>query len=202
MKYGYLYHVPRTGGFTTYKWFSNFGKQGLTRLYNHGHVPFKTRRQICRLFNKQLDPEELITFTWMRDPVDHAASLYSYIVSHGGHEKWKNFKKGITFSQWIRCEGLPGSFAKFFDPGRGDPDIAIENLKTLNFIGFTEQLNTDMNLIMNLFQVPTRFNNMKINAAKKLIVSPVDAALIKERRSADYKVLNYFRQQRGLPFYK
>lgn len=210
-KNGYFYHVPRTGGFSTYKWFEHLSRQGLTRLWNDGHTPFKSKAQLVAKFGSKafeadkinLKSEELITITWLRDPVDHTASLYTYIKSHGGHQKFKGFPEGVTFSEWIRLEGSPGNYVKFFAPGDGKLETAITNLQTANFVGFTENFNDDMNVLMEVFNIKLKYNNQKVNSSgQRYQPSKDDIIYLKQRRELDYALVNEFRKARGLKPYK
>lgn len=210
-KNGYFYHIPRTGGFSTYKWFEDLSKRGLTRLWNDGHSPYKHKIQLAAKFSPQaqkadgviINPDELITITWLRDPVIHTASLYTYMRSHGGHTTFRNFHEGITFSEWIRSHGSPGNYVKFFAPNDGKLETAITNLETVNFVGFTENLNGDMNLIMKVFDIKLNYNNEKVNfSGQRHQPSKDDIDYLKKRRELDYALANEFRKRRGLEPYK
>jgi hypothetical protein len=210
-KNGYFYHVPRTGGFSTYKWFEKLSRMELTRLWNDGHSPFKAKKQIAKKFGgraKKLDniilkPEDLITITWLRDPVSHSISTYTYIKSHGGAKKFRGFRPGMTFSEWIRAKGSPGNYVKFFAPGDGKLETAIRNMETINFIGFTDNFNNDMNRLMKVFGLShIKYNNAKINSSSgKFKPSEIDIKYLKERRAIDYALVNEFRARRGLSPY-
>ena len=210
-KNGYFYHVPRTGGFSTYKWFEKLSKMGHTRLWNDGHSPYKNKEQLVKKFGgraKKLDkielkPEDLITITWLRDPVAHSVSTYTYIKSHGGEKKFRGFKNGMTFSEWIRQKASPGSYVKFFAPGDGKLETAIRNMETIDFIGFTENFNNDMNRLTKTFGVHNlKYNNLKINSSTgSFKPSKADVEFLRERRKDDYLLVNEFRKRRGLPPY-
>ena len=206
-KNGYFYHVPRTGGFSTYKWFEKLSRRGYTRLWNDGHTLFKNKKQLVKRFASRakkkddiiLKPEDLITITWLRDPVAHSVSLHTYQKSHGGAKTFKEYDP--DFSKWIRRKGSPGSFIKFF-AADGKLETAIKNLETVDFIGFTDLFNSDMNKIMEIFGVDLKYNNKKINSSTgQFKPSIVDVKYLKERRKIDYELVNEFRERRGLSPY-
>lgn len=207
-KQGYFYHVPRTGGFSIYRWFERSSKAGLTRLYNDGHSPFKSKEQLIAKFSKRAEnagnpiiPEQFMTITWLRHPVLHAASCYSYAKAHGGAKKFKTFTDGMTFSQWIRQKASPGNYVKFFAPGDGKLETAIRNMETIDFIAFTDRFNPDMNAISKLFNIPWPYDGAKVNASNRVEPNKEDIAYLRERRADDIQLCNHFRKKRGLKPY-
>jgi hypothetical protein len=209
-KNGYFYHVPRTGGFSTYKWFEKLSRKEWTRLWNDGHTPFKSKKQLIAKFGSramkadgiELKVEDLITITWLRDPVNHSISLYTYIKTHGGEKKFRGFKDGASFSEWIRRPGSPGNYVKFFAPGDGKLETAIRNLETVDFIGFTETFNSDMDRLMRFLELDIKYNKKKINSSSgSFKPSKKDIKHLKERRVEDYILVNEFRKRLGLPLF-
>jgi hypothetical protein len=207
-KNGYIYHVPRTGGNSTYKWFEMLSRQGHTRLWNDGHSHFRSREQLAKKFAAQakkkdgiiLKPEDLITITWLRDPVAHSVSIHTYQKRRGGGaKKFRGYDP--DFSKWIRRKGSPGSFVGFFSSD-GKLETAIKNMSTIDFIGFTDYFNSDMNKMMKVFGLNLKYNNKKINSSTgQFKPSAADIKYLKERRKIDYALVNEFRKRRGLSPY-
>jgi len=205
-KNGYIYHVPRTGGNSTYKWFEMLSRKGLTRLWNDGHSHFRSKKQLAQKFAAQakkkdgiiLKPEDLITITWLRDPVAHSVSTHTY------HKQRGNSPRGFdpNFSKWIRGKNSSiGGFVGFFSSDR-KLKTAIKNLETVNFIGFTDCFNNDMNKIMKIFGLNFTYNNNKINSSTgRFKPSAADIKYLRERRKIDYALVNEFRKRRGLSLY-
>lgn len=214
MKCLYFYDCPRTGGTSIKKWCKS--KNNFKRLH-YGtrpawhHVPFKP----LELIDKELRPknysQKIWTFTFLRNPYEHTLSLYAKIRNHK-HAYAGKFKK-MSFSDWILGDfpkdvvSTPQpwgfSFVRFYDPETGNLEKAIKNLESIDFIGFTERLNSDMNLFLNKMSSTSKFDNRKLNISQKNFkVDDKLREIIKQVRSNDYKLVNHFRSLRGLKLYE
>ena len=193
----HFYHIPRTGGFSAYRFFEKGGtfikerkKQGKKpiRFSNNGHTRWASKN--CP------------TLIFLRDPAVHVCSLYTYIRSHGAH-KGSKFAKERTFSEWLRDiqETWPslGSFVKFFDPQDGSLEKAIERAELTSFIGFTERFNEDMNTMLKHFELGVKYDNKKHNfSGKRVVPSKSDLAIIRKVRADDYELINSIIKSRNL----
>ena len=194
MKHGppdlHFYHIPRTGGFSVYRFFKLMNiervKQGkkFIVLGNNGHTPWKSK--------------DVPTFTFLRDPVLHVCSTYTYIRSHGAH-KGSKFARDRTLSQWIREVPSIGSFVKFFDRGTGTLDKAIERAAATGFIGFTDRFNDDMNALLEFLKLDVKYNNQRHNfSGKRAEPSKADIKYIRQVRAEDYELISSIIKSRNL----
>lgn len=205
----YFYDCPRTGG-TTFKVWCKRGKIKRVRYGGEKewyHVPFRPRDEI-----KTLVPENstLFTFTLLRNPVEHTASLYAKIRSH--KHAYKKVLEGLTFEQWIKgkfqtdAHTSPDpwgfSMVRFYDPITHDLVQAIKNIESMDFVGFTDRLKRDLNLMLNISGSKINFNGPRLNRSRRDFLIKDDLRkIIKDVRSDDFKLVNYFRRKRGLPIY-
>jgi hypothetical protein len=194
----HFFHIPRTGGFSIYKFWGKrkIRKRFGVQLSNNGHTSYR--------------PYNCPTFTFIRDPIEHARSLYAYIKTHPGMPMHKKVK-GLNFSQWIRnrpdhlSKGRPGSFAAFLSgTKRQDPEkeleLALKAIDQITFIGFTDNLAQDMNIILrDIAKVDLRWDKTQVNssARAKPKVSKADKGYIKEVRAADYVLIKHARARRA-----
>lgn len=208
MEYLYFYDCPRTGGTSIKKWFRDNPcmkrlHYGTTEQWHH--VPF----QPIETLNKDFNRSKIKTLTFLRDPISQTVSLYAKIKNHRDHSFKDHFSK-MTFSEWINgsfredvisCPEPWGfSFVRFYAQD-GMLDTAITNISTINFIGFTERLDKDMNLF--LANIPAIYNGHRLNVSHKdFKISINDKKIIREVRASDYKLVNHFRKVRGLPLYE
>jgi len=206
----YFYDCPRTGGTSFKKWCRDGNAKRIYYGDRKGwhHVPFKPRSEVCSLVPPNYN---LWTFTLLRDPVEHTASLYAKIREHK-HSYCANLR-GLSFNDWITgpfeedSKTSPDpwgfSFVRFYDPDTHNLEKAISNIESMDFVGFTERLGEDVNLMLRESGSKTFFNNRKLNSkARNFIVSDSEKEIIKRVRSDDYKLVNNFRTIRNLPKYE
>ena len=186
----HFYHIPRTGGFSVYKFFkilnANRTKEGkpVIWLSNNGHTPWA--------------PKDCPTFTFLRDPVIHVCSTYSYIRSHKAHRGSK-FAQERTLSQWIREVPSIGSFVRFFDRPNGSLEEAIKRAEKTSIIGFTDRYNEDMNALMDFLNAGVKYNNKKHNfSGKRAVPTKSDIEFIKKARADDYELIDSIVRSRNL----
>lgn len=169
------------------------------KLDNNGHTPYR--------------PFDFPSFTILRDPVGHAVSLYTYIKTHPGMPAHQSVRK-LTFAQWIRRKPdrwgrRPGSFTHFLAGGhkkRLEPEkeleLAIRHADEIDFIAFTELLNSDMNAVLNrVAKIDARWDGTRHNANqknRKPRPTPADIALIKNLRAEDYVLIKHVAEKRGI----
>ena len=209
MKYYYFYDCPRTGGTTFKRWCRNgqikrvcFGDEK-----DWHHVPFKPRAELERLVP---NGGELFTFTILRDPIEHTASLYAKIKRH--KHGYRPVIQHLSFDQWINgkfkedAKTMPDpwgfSMVKFYDPKTHCLNQAIKNIETMDFVGFTDRLNEDLNLMLIESRSKVKFNGPRLNCGiRDFVVKDQIKAIIREVRKDDYKLVNHFRCKRGLEPY-
>ena len=210
MKHIYFYDCPRTGG-TSFKHWSRRAA-GLKRVYFGGsqiwhHVPFSPRDKVRELAPKG---SEFYTLTLLRDPVEHTASLYSKIRVH--KHSYREKLKGLSFQNWIygrfeadrKTAPDPWGFSmvRFYDPETGDLNRAIENIESIDFVGFTDRLDKDLNLFLDQIGSNLKYDRSRKNAVRRAYhISPKDRAHILRIRSDDLILVNHFREKRGLKPY-
>lgn len=212
MKYFYFYDCPRTGGTSFKSWCK--GNPHIKRVcYKDSksdwfHVPFNPREEIERLVPGEND---LVTFTILRDPIEHTISLYDKISRHKNHA-YRSKLAGVSFSEWVHGvfevdrQSSPDpwgfSFVHFYDPKTRDVNVAIKNIESMDFVGFTDKLLDDLNSMLVQHQSAARFDNRRSNAGRRgFKVSKEDKLKIKLIRADDYALVNHFRKKRGLPTY-
>ena len=211
MKYFYFYDCPRTGGTSFKRWAKSC--PAIERLHfgdgkGWHHVPFKPRSEISELMPSH--DVDVFTFTILRDPIEHTASLYAKIRTH--KHSYRNKLAHLTFNQWITGhfeadrEQSPApwgfSMVRFFDPDTGNLDRAIANIESMDFVGFTGRLNQDMELMLNKANACVNFNENRLNVSHRdFNITPVERVMIKKIRFDDYQLVNHFRKLRGLQLY-
>lgn len=213
MKCFYFYDCPRTGGTSIKHWVR---KQSSIKRIHYGdgrgwhHVPFNSREEISNLAPSGFK-ENFFTFTILRDPIEHTASLYAKIRKHKNHG-YKSRLLKFEFNEWIgkifeddrKTSPDPWgfSFVRFYDPKTHDLEQAIKNIESMDFVGFTERLNQDMDSMLKIAGTKEKFDNRKANNIQRdFKISPVDRLHIKRIRFDDYQLVNHFRKKRGLPAY-
>jgi hypothetical protein len=208
MKHFYFYDCPRTGGTSFKRWSKR--TPGITRVYygdnktGWHHVPYTPIQEVRKLAPSNAD---FFTFTLLRDPVEHVASLYSKIRIH--KHAWRPKLEKLSFHEWIYGdfkkdrEEAPApwgfSMVRFYDSETENRDRAIANIETMDFVGFTDRLNQDLDLLMDLAGSQVRFDRSRHNQVKrKFNISEKDRQHLLEIRADDLKLVNYFRNKRGL----
>lgn len=210
MKHFYFYDCPRTGGTSFKRWAKKCPT--IERLhFGEGkgwhHVPYRPRSEILELTPPSRD---VFTFTLLRDPIEHTASLYAKIKTH--KHSYRDKLARLTFNQWVTNhfevdrEKSPDpwgfSMVRFFDPETGNLDRAIANIESMDFVGFTERLNEDMKLMFKKANVRAEFGGDRLNAKyRDFSITRVERILIKKIRFDDYALVNHFRELRGLQPY-
>jgi hypothetical protein len=209
LKHFYFYDCPRTGGTSFKRWSRSSDK--IKRIYfgegkGWHHVPFKPRAEIQELFPRH----QVFTFTLLRNPYEHTASLYAKIRQHK-HSYRKNLA-GLSFAQWVHgpfeadVASSPAawgfSMVRFFDPITGDLSTAIKNIETMDFVGFTELLNTDLDLMFKKANIMEKFDGRRLNNKhRNFKITDEDKAVIRRVRADDFRLVNHFRRKRGLKPY-
>jgi hypothetical protein len=212
----YFYDCPRTGGTSVKRWTKN--QHNLKRIHYGSpkpwhHVPFKHPS----IIEKELRPRgytgRISTMTLLRDPCAHTISLYAKIRNHK-HAYASKFKR-IGFAEWIQGDfkkdvaETPNpwgfSMVRFYDPETGDLEKAIRNIEAVDFVGFTERLNVDMNKFLVKIGLSITFSGNRLNISRKggpcMQFSEEEVEIIKRVRADDYRLVNYFREKRGLELY-
>lgn len=206
MKNFYFYDLPRTGGTSFKRWCKN--RKGIKRVYfgegkGWHHVPFESVEKLA--------PGKIWTFTLLRNPIEHTASLYAKIRIH--KHAYRTKLLGLNFNQWIRgifevdmvSSPAPWGFSmvKFFDPVSENLDVAIKNIESMDFVGFTDRLNSDINLMFKKIGVEDAFNGPRLNVARRSFeVTEGEKKVIRIVRADDFKLVNHFRKKRGLSLYE
>lgn len=192
----HFFHIPRTGGMSLYKFWGGkkIRKRFGIQLHNNGHAAYR--------------PYTCPSFVFLRDPIEHAVSLFTYLKTHR-HPRAKATLKvqGMTFAQWIRRPGVrPGSFTCFLSGNKShsreeELELALKAIKDITFIGFTKHLGRDMNIILkDIARVPVRWDGTRHNAnvaAKKPRLSKADKDLIKKLRAEDYVLIRHVKALRA-----
>jgi hypothetical protein len=73
-------------------------------------------------------------------------SFYLYIPTRPSRKTVQ-----LTLEEWIE-EFLEDSFCKFLSPKEPTAFAALQNLKSLDFVGFTETLENDMNRMLDILE--------------------------------------------------
>jgi hypothetical protein len=207
----YFYDCPRTGGTSVKRWSKS--QNNLKRLH-YGvkpwhHVPFKRPDIIDQDLRPRVYTGNISTLTFLRNPLEHTISLYAKIRNHK-HAYASKFQK-ISFQEWINgdfakdVETAPEpwgfSMVRFYDPETGNLEKAIYNIESINFVGFTERLNQDMNLFLESIGLLQNYCGNKLNPSQRNFEIDGTKDIIKEARAQDYQLVNYFRKKRGLQLY-
>jgi hypothetical protein len=107
-----------------------------------------------------------------------------------------------SFSDWLRHPDGPirqavesrvcwATYVSFFGNKPNDLDSAVSNLKTIDYILDTTNLNQQFNqLIAKKYNLPS-FNTLK-NTSKPIAISHEDIKYIKEHRAADFEICKQF----------
>jgi hypothetical protein len=212
MKYFYFYDCPRTGG-TSFKRWAN--QSDIVERLHFGdgkgwhHVPFKPREVVSALA-PPAQRDKVFTFTLLRDPIEHTASLYAKIRRH--KHSYRSKLANLNFDQWIhkhfeedRSKSPPPwgfSMVRFFDPETEDVGRAIANIETMDFVGFTERLTPDLKLMFQKANTRANFDGRRLNPGiREFKITTANRVAIKKIRFDDYQLVNYFREKRDLEPY-
>lgn len=205
----YFYDCPRTGGTSVKLWCRD--NKVLNRLHygddkgGWHHVPFKPKSEIDEL--KPVGVDKIWTLTFLRDPVEHTASLYAKIRNH--KHSYRDRIRSLTFTKWIHgvfgedvgCAPAPWGFSmvRFYDPKSDNLETAIKNVESIDYVGFTDRLVDDMNGFLSMVGEGVKFDGRKLNVASRNFgISESDRRIIREVRAADFELVNHFRRKLGL----
>lgn len=211
MIYFYFYDCPRTGGTSIKHWCKR--NNDLKRLYygqdgGWHHVPFKPLKEIEGL-RPQGMVDRIWTLTFLRNPIDHTVSLYAKIRNH--KHSYKDKLKNLSFSDWIH-----GDFIKDVDTApsswsfsmvnfySSDNNLrsAINNIESVDYVGFTDRLTYDMNQFLIKVGTNAKFDGRKLNtSSKNFKITSDEKKIIREVRSRDFELVNHFRKKRGLSLF-
>jgi hypothetical protein len=209
MKNFYFYDLPRTGG-TSFKHWARRCKAIKKVHYGDGHgwhhVTFKPRSEVAKLTSG-----DLFTFTILRDPIEHSASLYAKIRKH--KHAYCPKLAGLSFKNWIHgiyaedmmSSPAPWGFSmvSFYDPKTSNLDTAIKNIESMDFVCFTDRLNNDINAMLGKANAGVTFSSHRMNVASRHFeISNAERNVIRRVRAEDFKLVNHFRKKRGLPIYE
>jgi len=197
--YVYFFHLPKTGGMSVAGFFGSLAQKKIIDIGHRGHLKITSK---LSLGNQKFIPDpykrRVWTFSILRDPVQHTKSLYNYIRNNPNHQHHK-FALKKTFSQWIRdCKALENYYAKFYTHGNQKLEQMKFSLKCLDFIAFTESLNSDTNKFLDKIGVSMKFDNRHINKSKSnnIIITGSDINYIKNiKRPKDYILMDMARKK-------
>ncbi|MHA2055267.1 MAG: sulfotransferase family 2 domain-containing protein [Candidatus Hodarchaeales archaeon] len=184
MIYCLFHHIPKTGG-TSIKHFMQSSKLNFCENLNgkRNHIKYLPKKELKKRLGLDCD---LFTFTFLRDPVEQSRSLYSYVKSHKNH-LWHKKTVQLTLEEWIE-EFLEDSFCKFLSPKEPTAFAALQNLKSLDFVGFTETLENDMNRMLDILEYGGKYDGRHHLKGKKFPITAKQIKLIKEKRPEDFKL--------------
>lgn len=183
----YFLHIPRTGGFSLYYL---FGQCNWVHWWNNGHAHFRRPPIIEGV------EHDVPIFTFLRDPVAHSVSIYKYHRTHSAMGEAYTLAANNTFSDWLRKTPSVGGFWQQL--GR-NPEAALTNLRSMAFVGLTEQLTEHVNEMLKQFGVGQTYDGRIVNAVTSVQVRPTpdDIDFIKKVRADDYPLVAEVKKIRG-----
>ena len=211
MKHFYFHDCPRTGGTSFKRWARNHSKVKHVHYGKEGkawhHIPFNS----CGDIGKLTTSDKLWTFTLLRNPIEHTASLFSKIRQH--KHGYRTKLNGLTFGQWVHgiyeadvgSAPAPWGFSmvRFYDPETENLETAIKNIESMDFVGFTDRLDDDLNLLLTTADAHTKFDGRRLNVVRRSFkITDKDKNVIRRVRADDFKLVNHFRKKRGLDLYE
>jgi len=183
MKHIWFIHTPRTGGMSIAKFLGKLHRESKLYVIHQGHTKHCVTQK--EKYAKELG-DKVITFTILRDPVEHSRSLYSYMKASKGHNKHP-LANNNNFSTWLtKFDEFP--YYRIFFGGQ-TIESAVNNLLSIDYILYTDKLAVGLNKLLQILNVADRFDNSKINGYPKPDVSDKDINLIKKIRADDYEIL-------------
>ena len=193
----HLYHIPRTGGMSIglHMRRHNRTKQHPKRIGYHisGHAHYR-----------KFSPS-YFTLIGLRDPTEHAASLYKYISRARSHKQHDQVK-AMTFLEYI--EFSRDSYLGFLTSKRKRTlRQALINLQSISFVYLTQNLDTNLRIFLKYLDAqldwhPTRFNatgNLTIKSKHRKAVNrnrPHDVAIYQAAQQLNKVQLIYFKKNR------
>ena len=189
-------HVPKTGGASIKKYASTHG----ISMYSRGHEEFSDD------IRHRLDP--VLIMVVLRCPVEQTRSLYSYLKIEREKPSFMNrtgFPGMQSFSDWLRNPSLgfwgdkwekrwfPNFYTNFFgkENGIASYDIAVERLKSFDFVFDTKSLTVDFNKkFVRRYNLP-KFT-ININQSKRFEIRKEDIEFIKKQREQDFEICKVF----------
>lgn len=170
-------HVPKTGGTSLSFWARDAGL-----AWHYGEHKRFTEH----------DPQGATVVTVLRCPIKQTISVYSYLEKHRPKIKMQ------PFSQWIRGpknhgnewenKWFPNLYVAFF--GNGDFEAAVRNLKSIDHVFDTAQLNTQVNDMAKKYGLP-RFST-HVNTSAHFSISKDDEQYIRKHREKDIEICRAF----------
>jgi hypothetical protein len=197
MKYIYLQHIPKTGGTSVRHFFLKKQRQRIpvrfvwSSDWRKAHEPFKTKAQICRLTKHNVTPENLFMCVFLRDPIEHSRSLYSWIKKYRPHPYHKYANK-VDFTTWLKeYEPLKDYYCNYLAPNARTAEKALKNLKHFDYVGSLETINQDMNRILNMMGFRFKYDGTHYAGTRtvKFEVTKSHIEIIKARRPEDFKLM-------------
>lgn len=160
-KFAFL-HLPKCAGSTIMK---SFGRCWNDKRYKNGHPHLTTTDTHYSLHRSDtirvdLDINEYKLFTFVRNPYSRIVSAFFYLrdtnlrYRQDRHYRNTHNLQEMNFSEFVKEKLLIAKYPHF--DGIVDKYIKSEDLEKFDFIGKTENMQTDCDLVCDIIKRPKR----------------------------------------------
>ena len=173
----HLYHIPRTGGMSIGLFMRRHNVvNGIKHIAYHinGHAHYRD-------FDSSF-----FTMIGIRNPVDHAYSLYKYIAKSKNHKESPKVSK-MTFRQYIDYS-RDSYFGFLTKKNNRSIEQAIKNLSKISFVYITPNLNDNLRIFLRYLNSGIKWHKTRFNVTHPTKPTKAEIKAVRKNRPDDFDI--------------